>query len=673
MFKYRIIFIILIFFIISFYLFSQLLWKESVLSLLNSNLPFREVYHPTLKGILIVYIFPLIIGYIVGGLLQPNSRTNRLIYFINLSLLFGVSNFVPFLFDTKLIIISSFSNLSLIYLLLIVPMLFLLGTIPHMLNDLVNSFDDDVGSANLSINDLCLALGIGIASYLLNIIPAIKTQYLVGADIYYHATLASRIANFSSLFNNPIFIGEKNYYISLGYFLISFISRIGGFSIDVVIRYILPIFASIFLFFIYLFAKRLSKSVLAAFLAIIFILPFNQILWYDPSLRIISFGFFAIFLYSFQSAVIYKQKIFILPASLCFLCTVASHPEIAIHALIIMITYICLASFIKIRNLLTKSFLGLENLSFHLPGYYSLEGLLNYRSFLVLIVIYLILLQNKISFLINNYSITNIMVVNEISFSALQPIGPISLIVFLFLPFSVIKCLLRPNKSNILLLSISLLFLFSIFYFTHLWIFYHRYFTETAYIGLAISAAIIIANIYNRYLSKYWMLFTLAIGGFLVLSLLPKYKFIDNYSDSVHARLINYSQDLSLIKSNTVHNSVIVIFPDDMINRYVPFYTQRYIYAGSNTINKEHQWQVLSFCNGPFNEVCTNRLAMADQFFNSPSHVTLSKLKGAYQADYLLVNKSETNSSLLEFSETLGTNLNKGETKDYILYDIRKI
>src|SRR6185503_19398574 len=78
-------------------LIFQFNYNNILLSFLNSDLPFREAYFPNFLGVSYTYFFPLLSGYIFGGIFS--SYKNKFVYYLNLSLLAGLINFIPFLFN----------------------------------------------------------------------------------------------------------------------------------------------------------------------------------------------------------------------------------------------------------------------------------------------------------------------------------------------------------------------------------------------------------------------------------------------------------------------------------------------------------------------------------------------------------------------------------------------
>jgi hypothetical protein len=656
-------------FFIALYICFQFFFKEDIIKLLENNLPYRESYNPSIVGVLYTYVFPFIFGILISGALT-SFKTRRLIFFINLALIFSILNFLPYLFENKLFANYWFYNHVLLYYLILYPFIFILGSAPFYLNKYIEEEKRTTQTIGLKSLDVIFAFSLGILIFLLNLIPAIQSKFLVGADIYYHAAISKELIHNPDITRNPFFLEDNNYYYSIVYYLVAMFSYINGLSIQNIWFLYIPFASCIFIIFFYLFAKRYTNSTISAFIATLFIFPLNQILWVDPSVRILSYTFFAIALFYFQSFLITARKVYLLISSLFVILIAFSHTEIALHMILILLFFIVLKKLSFLKKMATKFFISISFVN----ESKTKSGLESYNVFLVLITIFLIILISKYKFLLSNYPIDKILIFNEIPLSVFHPIGAISILVFLFAPASIYKRFRRFSNQDIFLTSIALLFTSVIFYFTHIWVLYHRYFAETAYIALSILAADII-NIELMRVNRYQRLLGIfLIFGFLFLSLIPKYNFIKTYSASTNLVLSERIKDINFVKKNTVENSVIILDPDNQINRYLPFYGERYIFSGSSLINKEHQWQVLSFCNGPFSESCNKRLALADELFSNPSTEAVKKIKQQYKVDYLLVNKTN-NEELMKF---LNSNLNLqplkiSESNNYILFDMRSI
>ena len=121
-------------------------------------------------------------------------------------------------------------------------------------------------------------------------------------------------------------------------------------------------------------------------------------------------------------------------------------------------------------------------------------------------------------------------------------------------------------------------------------------------------------------------------------------------------------------KTTSVH-SVVMVDPTNTLNRYIPFYTDRYILAGSSLITKDQQWQVLSFCNGQFGADCNARDELATAFYADPSTGSLADITSKYKLDYVMFAVSPTN----PFDATEVPKLKQvAADQNYIIYQVMK-
>lgn len=258
------------------------------------------------------------------------------------------------------------------------------------------------------------------------------------------------------------------------------------------------------------------------------------------------------------------------------------------------------------------------------------------NTFAILFLLFSIILTQQIIYGSNTFPNEAMCIVNEVPFSLCQPIGIISILPFLLFPIGLANYVDLRKRTHILLLSIASLFLMTIFYFSHIWSLYHRYFAETAYIGIIAVACLCFYIL--PYKSKFfWLSITLLLG----LSITPKALFIGTYSQDTQILLASEQPTFNLIKQDTAPDSVILSRPSDIINRHIPFYTDRYIFGADDGLSLLSQWQVLSFCNGPYSTDCNRRIALADKFYNSPTTKTLNILKSNYEVDYLLITNTD--------------------------------
>ncbi|MBI3486022.1 hypothetical protein HY025_03685 [Candidatus Daviesbacteria bacterium] len=655
------------------YLVSVFISKDVFIQFLNNNLPFRESYSPSLAGLIYVYLVPLLFGFLIGGIFS-NFKTRSYIFFVNLGLIMSLINFIPFISDQYLTQKYWFQNHSEIFYLIIYPIIFLVGSAPFYIKGIKAKENRVEKQSSVNKLDLLIALLLGIFLMSLNLIPSTITNYMVGADVYYHVSLTRDIADTFNIRANPFFYQEQNFYYSIVYYFIAIISKLTNLDVKTIWLFLPAICAGLFIAFFYLFAKRFTGNSLSAVIASLFVLPLNQILWVDPSVRNFSYTFFAIFLFSFQSFLLFHKKRALAISIFFFLMTGASHPEIAIHIFIIMICFFMLIKWRFLKYLLSRvkdKFKNAEIVNFsNLP----LKSLESFNTFLGLMFIIFFLLVAKYSLLLNNYRIDKILIFNEIPLSVFQPIGIISLLVFLFAPIAIFRSIKTSSVMDIFLLTISSLFLSVIFYFSYAWVLYHRYFAETAYLAMAILSAEVIAG-YQQNLKRLKRLGFLVLILFLVfLSIIPKYNFITTYATTTKNNLESRAGDFKLIQDHTEKGSVLFLSSDDQLNRYIPLYADRYIFAGSSMISKEHQWQVLSFCNGPFAKICNIRLELSDDFFNYPSKDKLANIRGMYKIDYLLLKKTDLNQlNKFQSSDLRIQNLTLFQNENYLLYSLRDI
>jgi hypothetical protein len=229
------------------------------------------------------------------------------------------------------------------------------------------------------------------------------------------------------------------------------------------------------------------------------------------------------------------------------------------------------------------------------------------------------------------------------------------------------------NRLDRFILSILSLALTGVFYFTLLWQLYHRYFFETAYFALALIAGITIYKVFLLMNKKLKFAFFLVLASFVLLSIVPRVKFIYTYSRATDNSLAQRQTDFELIKNNSLQNDIIMINPENIINRYIPFYGERRIMAGSSIISKDQQWQVLSFCNGPFSSACDPRDKISSEFFTSPNWNKLMEIISSYKVDYLLITKLQSK----ELDSFTNSNLNNlkpvAENEHYRMYDLKEL
>ncbi len=619
------------------YVCIHVFFREEIIYILNNNLPFRQAYFPSFLGILFIYIMPLLLGfYIAGSVKKPKAQIS---YYINLGLISGLLYYLPFIFVEDL---GSywFDSLAITYSFMLFPFIFILGSVPHALDQKENVEEEDTNHKNAILTKFDYLIGsiIGLIAGALNYIVFASTRFLAGADVYYHAAMTSEILRGHPITSSPYFFEGKNYYYSIIYYIMAGLSKYGHIDLlQIWMVYYLAICSGIFFFFFYLFVKKITNNYFTSVIATLFVLPINQLIWTDPSIRNASYAFFIIFIYSFYSYMEKKEKKYLFLSLIFFALIASTHPEIAIHTTGILIAYLILAKTSISKFIQKYLFLLSEKIR---RKDINLPALNSPRIFVILAFLYVLLLEGNIYFIIKNYAVGQVLIFNEVGLSLFQPLGIISFLVFILFPIGALKVLSSKNTANIIILSIASLGLTAVFYFTHLWIFYHRYFVETAYFAFAIFAAIALQQIASRLNNKYGFGFLFTLLFFLFLSLYPRYIFYVQYKERTNMDLSYKVEDFNMIKNHTNENDVIIINPGDMLNRYLPFYTSRYIFAGHNGITKEQQWHVLPFCSGPYSKDCNVRFDFSNRLFLSPSKGTVEEIKSNFKIDYLLVNKT---------------------------------
>lgn len=617
-----------------------LLIPFSTIELISNNLPFREAYHLSFFGFLLVYAIPIALGFLVSTSTNQSKVQSKL-YYINASLIISL---ILSILPLAVVVIPTENWLlihSLGYYPLFTTFLILLGMIPALLLNKTGSqfsFSFPEKKVTFQRNDVLLSAGFGLILFTVNLIPLWLSDYLVGADVYYHAAKTLTIINGESIDSNPFFTNGQNYYYSIVYYLQAFVHQLTGISLNLIWQIYVPLCSLFFASAIYLFFKKVTGTTTAAVIAMLFIIPFNQILWADPSARALSYMFFSFFLLAASLYVETYKKIYLFLLVLFWLLTAGSHPEIAIHIILISIVYAFITLLLKKRFF--KKVIVFLNSKHVSSGNLYIERIDNLAAFIALASGVLAISSYYVFLAIQSFPITQIIIVNEIPLSLYQPVGIISFIAFILaIAGAVYTIRSASNHKARLTMSISMLSFTGLFYFTYLWPLYHRYFFETGYIGLIIIASMYLASMLRESSDTTRRLVWLILINLILISCLPKLLFILNYSTGTHNSLSSRQHVFDMIQKNTETNDIIMINPNDILNRYVPFYAERRIFAGSSLLTKEKQWQVLSFCNGPYSRVCDERDVLATEFYAEPSIKKIEEIRGSYPVDYILMNK----------------------------------
>lgn len=629
--------------------------SDIYLSIISISLPFREAYIFNVFNFVIIYFIPILFGMIFS---YKNNK--NVLDLFSFGITIGLLNYFSLI--RNVLVNNSSLNIYLYYDILLFPILFLFGTFLNKGLDIDNIFFSNNIEVKNNIFDYIFPLLSGLLVFIVNYFTFDKTKYLIGADAYYHVALSNKISSIYSIISSPYFFEGKNFYYSFVYHIAKYSSTL--FRIDILHSWIFltALFSFIFIYTYYCFAKKVTKSSLTAVFSTLLIISYDQILWPDFSLRIFGISFLLLFLFYFYSYLLNRNFLNMILSIVFFVFTLITHPEIAIIAVLIIVIYF----FLKITFIQSKIPLK------YFENYINKKHINNKLSFNFNIILFLILISFLISKLTNIVDPKNLKIFNEIPLSLFYPIGAVSFIAYFLFPLGLIYILNKYKKpENLLLLSIFSLNFFSAFYFFHIWSLYHRYFVEIGYISICLFAGITIKYFLNNYFLKKKVIFFSFFLLVLYFSFYPKYIFISSYISSTIKQIESIKGDLISIKLNTRANSVIITNPEDIINRYIPYYTSRYIFSGDNYISKDHQWQVLPFCNGPYKKDCDTRKDIINSIFHNPSQEDLLNIKNSYKIDYLMIKKSDVEKKYVNTSKL--ANLKSFDSKNYLLYDLSVI
>ncbi len=640
-------------------------------NLIYNNLPFRESYNPSIPGFLYIYIFPIILGFLCCSCFSKNR--SQPYYYFNVSVFFGLLNSILLFFLQNLSSLKWLENMQTAYFILLIPILYAIGSLPYYAFS-INNHGQQVASQIVQkspkIFTWSIAIIFSLLIFAINLIPTIKSGNLIGADIYYHAPMTRIIKDSNNIFQNPFFKEGTNYYLSSVYYVISLASVVASQEVSTIWRYYPPVASSIFIFIYFVFILRIFKSTVIASIATLFIVPFYQIMLADPSIRTMSYLLLMVYLLILSFFSLEKiSKIGILSLLSVNLFILTMHTEIGIHSLLITFLYFSshrLNPQIKFLLNKVRGIIDLNKLPSTIYDFYFLK---NPITSIILLMGYATLIIINISNVMSYTSYGNLNSFNEIPLSLIQPIGPISFLCFIGLPYGIFNGVYRRGDKDRIILSLFLLSLTGIFYFTHTWVIYHRYLTETAYLGIAAISSFFWLELITKHSSLQRIIIIVILLTITGYSLLPKYTFITQYVTNTDKSIDYYSNTLTLISNNSDLNSVILASPDDIINRYIPWFTRRYIFSGASIISRGQQWQVLPFCSGPFYQDCKNRQDLSRTFFQNPSKKNLIEIRANYRVDDLLINKKETYKieNLVKESAISPS----GESDEYILFNIR--
>jgi len=656
----------------SYLCFVSLLWyqKENLQAILIVSMPLREMYSLSIVGMAFFYFLPILLGYITCRKIKESAPTilELLLRSLSLSLLFLTPILFIFLQDIKT---DLYLFLAVGYLFLIVPILVLIGCLCNFIGNKWN-FDVNKNYRSGKPDYLVFIVVTLVTLFIiaLNLIPVLLCKYPVCADVYYHASLSNKIASGKSPFDSPIFYEGINYYPPLVHLIIAKLSLITHISVLDLWRVYPVVFSPIFILLLFYLSSYLTKDYKAGCLSIFFVSPWFTVLWMDPSPRIFSMCFLLLMLLFCVKGMSKKKYLFY--AGITFIIIGLSHPGVTAIAIVILLVFTILTRY---YNQIGKMFKFLKEKN----GYYiipsskvlSKNTMVNSydveRKFSTILLLYVCILSYFIVMGENYYGI-RMMIFGEIALSLvpIRPIGAISFIVFLFSFPTLLIIIKNRSPENMMLISIVFLYTSVFFYLTKLWMFYHRYFAEVAYIGFAILAAVCITRISKNKIVKISIIASIMVLFFVPLPASMNLEAI--YSQNTQLTIekkIEILQDVKKLEGDVV----ILANPNDMINRYIPAITGKYIFSGRWQISKEQQWAVIlgDFFTPSKKKDAQKRVELAKSFFENAD--TLNEILKNYTVTHILVTKTEYNTLALQNRDELHI---ISKNNGYILLKITK-
>lgn len=618
--------------------------EEYLRELLISSMPYRNAYSPTIEGLILFYVLPIALGFVIC---RPHAKylselknipISRLCFLsLATALFFNLPWLIFFLNDLSK---DMYLFLAVAYLFLLMPVLFMIGISLNLIGNKwqIPTITKTTKHKKYISYTIIILLMLVIAA--LNSIPISLSDYPVGADVYFHTASTNRIAEGNGFFNDPRFYEEKNFfYPPLFPLIIAELSKITHISIVDLWRYYPIILSPIFIFLIFYFVKLITGDYVISIITVLFLFPWNQILWMDHSPKLFAYSLLILMLIFWYRFFKQKKIIYLIYSIFIFLLISLSHIEIAVHAAIIVGIYLII-ELLKGTIFITdgvKKILHWKQKTHNLEDYTIYNPNTDNKKFSLIILLYFIVFLYFI-YISEYFNKDNLLVFNEIALSTFSPIGIITLLVFLLTPIGLLN-IKELSNENAIILSIAFLYSSVFFYFTLIWELYHRYFSETAYIGLAIlSGKIITAQLnYNKYSGK---IICYVIIILLILPLAPRFGFIESYSAQTQKIIeakINIIEDIKKIDDI---NAVILTDPNDIINRFIPALTGKYIFSASITTNKKQQWQVISVPSYMSDRI-QKRVDLANKFFEKLDDDNLKEIKNEYKITHLLLKQGD--------------------------------
>jgi len=647
-----------------------LIWllRENIEVALLVSMPLREMYSPSIGGILLFYVTPLLLGYLGGKALREKEAHPPVLAVLFLplflSLLFMLPVLIVFLDEIKA---DSYLFITLGYSFMLIPMIFVVGSLTNFLGSEWHIAEERQTDVESWVRKYAPCLFLALLVALLNTIPLLLSQYPVGNDVWSHAALSERIAQGESLFQDPFFYERATYYPPLVHFLIAKTSQVTHIGVlDLWRAYMIPL-SAIFILLLFHLSLKLTKNHNSAFLATLFIFPWFSHLWMDPSPRLFSLCLLLLMLIFCLKGLKGNRKFFLL-GGISFVGILLSHLEIAAHAVIILIVMLVLA---KYRSVIERvfSFLARKTRRIRLRftlGLGEMVALRRFeRGFWVTLLVYVSIVLYFIIFG-TTYHFDKLFTLSEIGLSLVMPMGSLSFIVFLFGLPALLPAVKHKAAENTVLLSVAFLYTSVFFCFTHLWQFYHRYFAEVACIAIAILAAAMISRIMMNN-KRVGIAIIASVALLLFASVIPR---LDNILDYAPATQDTVESKIGMLRDieELDQNAVILANPNDIVNRYIPAIAGKYIFCGRAQISQQQQWAVISdhAVTALEKKDTQKRFDLGERFFEDPG--ILDEIRNDYRITHILVTEQECSTLDLENDDRLNM-ISKND--GYVLLEIR--
>lgn len=667
-----------------------------LLHLLITSMPIRGMFlpmvdtigasrEPNIAGLLLFYFLPFLFGIFVGSIFYKKIRKSKnigasiLFFSLLSSLSFILPMFLIFL-EESLIYLDVF--LSIQFFLILTPVLTTTGILSTFL------FGSDINSKIFTLKKVKIE-----KFYIISIIILIlffvfvrytmisQSYYPIGFDAYYHTALSMNILDGKSPFQSPLFYEQINGYPPLPHIIVAEISKITNISVLQLWPRVDLIVQVIFILSLFYLSLYLTKNPKISLISILFVLPWDQF-WLEISSRRFALAILPLFIVFLLKGSSANKKYYII-AGLLSVLMLLSHLLIYIISFLILLVFFLIkkyhATLNHILNQIMVRFRRFwENARLNLP-----TGILNInysKEGLILLLGYTIPLSYLQLYGIKSFQIFNVTKFSEIALSTYRPIGIITFIVFLFGIIGLPNLFKQNSLKAYALISIIFMYTLVFFYLTRIGILYpnlglpySRVFPEIAYIGIAILAAITFINFFDNIKSKKIKIAICFIVLLLFfMSIYPKILFNNWYAQRINDRMSFYN-DILLDIRNLPKDSVILADPEDVINRYIPGVSGRYIFAGRFFKTVNTTWIVISptIAELPWTKQdATIRYILAKQYFDNPTDDNLKEIQKFYRVTHLVVKEKFYKTHNLNQSKILNV---ISKASGYILLKIQQL